>query len=361
MKRSFIREILDVIGSDTVSFAGGLPDETLFPMEQFAAIAGKVAASPAAFQYAGSLGEKELRARIAARYTERGFPTDPEEILVTTGGQQALDLIARVHREEAIAVPQPAYLGALGVFAYSGLRVLPALGGGTLAYLMSDFSNPAGERMEEEERERTARSLAAAPTLLVEDGAYSELWFDHPSLPIAARMPEQSYHVGSFSKILAPGLRVGWVRASRERLRPLLVCKERADLHTPGLNQRIILAFWETYGLDGHIGLLRERYREKRDLLASALEKGLPSMAFRKPEGGMFLYGRFPETVDARKLALASLEAGAVFVPGEEFYLDGGGRNEGRFNFSHPTPEAMERGVGIIARTLAELEATAPR
>ncbi|MGE4294625.1 MAG: PLP-dependent aminotransferase family protein [Campylobacterales bacterium] len=350
MKRSFVRQILEVIGSDTISFAGGLPDESLLPATELSQLAGEVLNDPKSLQYGPTSGLDTLREKIAWRYTRAGFPTCADEILITTGAQQGLDLIARAHTQKTLQVFPPVYLGALGVFGLSKIT-LTCEHGADLAYVMSDFSNPSGTRLSLKERQCLAESLQKTRTLLVEDGAYGELWFDHPSPSIAAMMPKDSYHLGSFSKVLSPGLRVGWVRASIERLSTLVVIKERADLHTATLNQRLIDRFWQTHDFEGRLQTIRSHYAQKCDALTGALKQQLPELAFQKPDGGMFIYGTFPAGINARRMAFASLENGAVFVPGDEFYFKGGGENEARLNFTHPSLEEIDKGVKILAET----------
>ena len=363
MKRSFIREILDVATRDTIPFAGGLPDASLFPTEALREAADDVLRDPSALQYARSQGEERLREKIAARYSDAGFPTRPDEILITTGSQQAINLIAMAFLERGVTVELPAYLGALNVFRLAGVATEGvALHAGGIdaeglrrsaartgaAYLIPDFQNPTGGCYADETRTAAAEALNASGTLLIEDAAYSELFFERRRRPISTALPDRSFHLGSFSKILAPGLRVGWIRADAGMLARLLIVKEALDLHTATLNQRIIERYWQRHGLDGHIALIRQRYGEKMETMAHVVRRILPAFVFEPPQGGMFLYGKLLG-VDTMALVRRCLEHGVAFVPGSEFYPSEGPTDEIRFNYTNATPEQMEKGMRIIA------------
>lgn len=366
MKRSFIREILEVIGSDTVSFAGGLPDEGLFPIEAMQKGMQKVLSTPGALQYSLSSGIPSLREKLAAYYTGMGLETKSENILITTGAQQALDLISRVYFTSGSVVEVPAYLGALNAFSANGCPLHPVAlkeGGVDLlrfeqmfkrikrGYLMSDFQNPTGFSYTDSDRRELARIAATHEGILVEDGAYMELFFEERVAPIALYAPNHTLHVGSFSKTLAPGLRLGWIRGDVKLLHPILARKERSDLHTSTLSQLLAEEFWESGEFGKHLRTLRATYKSKCDAMSRELASQLGDFRFTKPKGGMFIYGAFPEGIDAKELALECLKNGAVFVPGGEFYPDAPVCSEARFNFTNPTPEAMRRGIAIVART----------
>ncbi|MGD9970198.1 MAG: PLP-dependent aminotransferase family protein [Sulfuricurvum sp.] len=365
MKRSFIREILEVIGSDTVSFAGGLPDESLFPVEGFQKAAVEALASGKALQYSLSQGLPSLREKIASYYTGMGLETKAENILITTGAQQALDLISRVYFRFGTITEAPAYLGALNAFSANGCTIHTVALEGKIdlsefrrrfaitkrAYIMSDFQNPTGLRYSDEERHDLAEIAIAHDGIIVEDAAYMELFFDERSAPLALYAPHNTLHVGSFSKTLAPGLRLGWIRGEVNLLQPVLALKERSDLHTSTLSQQLADRYWQSGEFGRHLRRIRLTYRAKCDAMAEELARTLPDFHFMKPDGGMFIYGAFPEGIDSRELALACLEEGAVFVPGGEFYPGTPITSEARFNFTNATEEEMKRGIAIIART----------
>ncbi|MDD2266112.1 PLP-dependent aminotransferase family protein [Sulfuricurvum sp.] len=362
MKRSFIREILEVIDTDTISFAGGLPDENLFPMQAIAASAQSVLSDPKSLQYSFSAGISALRDKLAAYYTALGLETSRENILITTGAQQALDLISRVYFKEGSVVEAPAYLGALNAFNANGCPLYPYALQNTeefeslfaktkRAYIMCDFQNPTGYSYSVEERIRIAQTAIRHEGIIVEDGAYTELYFEERLPMLSSFAPHHALHVGSFSKILAPGLRLGWIRGDASLLQPILALKERSDLHTSTLSQMVADTFWASGAFEEHLPKIRALYRAKCDYLADKLTTLLPEFVFEKPKGGMFIYGTFTGGIDAYALAMDSLKAGAVFVPGGEFYTATPLCSEARFNFTHSTFEEMERGVSIIAQT----------
>ncbi len=366
MKRSFIREILEVIGSDTVSFAGGLPDENLFPVEAMQKASQEVFSSPGALQYSFSAGIPALREKIASYYTAMGLETRPENIRITTGAQQALDLISRIYFTEGVVVEAPAYLGALNAFSANGCPLYPVSLKETglninafeesfskikRAYLMCDFQNPTGISYSDEQRQALAQTAIKHGGIIVEDGAYMELFFEERLAPMSLYAPQHTLHVGSFSKTLAPGLRLGWIRGDVELLQPILALKERTDLHTSTLSQLLAERFWESGFFGRHLRTIRNAYKRKCDALADELTTQLGDFCFIKPKGGMFIYGTFPDEVDSKALALECLKNGAVFVPGGEFYSDERKKSEARFNFTNASPEEMQRGIAIIAQT----------
>lgn len=361
MKRSFVREILEATTSDTISFAGGLPDESLFPIEGIREATAKALLSTASLQYSVSGGIESLRQKLADYYTKLGIPTSYDEILITTGAQQALDLLSRAYFKGGVTVESPAYLGALGSFAANGCPLHSAPLGSTdaisesflktkRAYLMCDFQNPTGKCYDVESRKLLAKSAIKNDGIIVEDGAYMELFFEERLPAMATFAPSNVIHVGSFSKILAPGLRLGWIRGKKELLAPALALKERADLHTSSLSQAIADNFWADGGFEAHIPKIRENYSKKAKYLAELLRAKIPDFAFEEPRGGMFIYGAFTLGIDTRALAYACLEAGAVFVPGGEFYEGAPINNEARINYTHTSFEQMEKGVDIIAK-----------
>lgn len=367
MQRSFIREILEAISPQTLSLAGGLPDESLFPLQALSHCAQKVLSQPHSLQYSISQGLPALREKIAQHYRELGFPTSADEILITTGAQQALDLLSKALASSGLIVESPAYLGAIGAFKSNQIPLVEIkmeedgieleslraeLPKHRLAYLMSDFQNPTSQRYSLSKRQEIARLIESSEAILIEDGAYNELYFKERFPSISSLIPHRSFHVGTFSKILSPSLRVGFIRASKENLAKILPYKESMDLHTSGITQGIVNAFWEEYDFKAHKEKIRHAYALKAKALAQALQTHCPSFSFKEPEGGMFIYGSFAKGVDARALAFESLKQGAVFVPGGEFYLQRRQSPEARLNFTHLDPCSLDLGVQIIAQTL---------
>lgn len=364
MQRSYIREILDLTTASTISFAGGLPDPTLFPTEALKDAADAILRRAEVLQYGRSQGRSTLREKIAARYSAAGFTTHADQILITTGSQQALNLIAVAFLKRGVTVEVPSYLGALGVFRLYGAPVhgvalrrdgidVDALKQGLkqtgAAYLIPDFQNPTGGRYTLPRRHEAVEALLASGAVLIEDAAYSELYFDVPSPSLSHLMPEQSFHIGSFSKILSPGLRVGWIRADVSKIRQLLAVKEVMDLHTSTLTQHLIDHFWQTHGLEAHLQMLRRTYRTKMAVMAKALRAEIPELVFEEPDGGMFLYGAWPG-VDTRELARRCMAADVAIVPGREFYGSDGPEDEMRLCFTGETRPRIQDGVGRLAQ-----------
>jgi len=317
MKRSFIREILEHTSSETISFAGGLPDVSLFPREALQSATHTALENAESLQYGTSTGYAPLKEQIAGHYCKRGFPTTPENIFITSGSQQGLDIICRYHYGASITIEKPSYLGAFNIFKLNNMKeysVPIAVDGielegfrksiakSKLAYLIPDFQNPSARCYSDEHRKEIADIIRESQTLLIEDAPYSELYFHAPHKSISQMLPKQSYHLGSFSKVLSPALRVGWIRADVELLTPLIAYKEAMDLHTSGITQRMV---WE-YLKDGtlyekHLQTLRVAYQEKMRYFSKQLDLHLPSFEYTQPKGGMFIYGRF-KGVDTRAL-----------------------------------------------------------
>ena len=364
MKRSFIREILEHTSSDTISFAGGLPDVSLFPREALQSSAHTALENAESLQYGTSTGYTPFKEQIAQLYCERGFPTAPENILITSGSQQGLDIICRYHYGASISIEKPSYLGALNIFRLNNMKAysVPLGEDGIeleafrksidkckLAYLIPDFQNPSGRCYSNAHREQIAQMLEASQRLLIEDAPYSELYFDAPHKPISQMLPKQSYHLGSFSKVLSPALRVGWIRADVELLTPLIAYKEAMDLHTSGITQRMVSEYLKDgTSFEKHLQTLRVAYQEKMHYFCQQLDLHLPSFEYTQPKGGMFIYGRF-RGVDTRALVQECLVKGVVFVPGVEF---GGASDEIRFNFTHSSFAEIAKGLKRIKSVL---------
>jgi len=368
MKRSFIREILEHTSSDTISFAGGLPDASLFPATQLQKATQKALEDDSIWQYSTSTGYAPLKALIAQMYSDKGFTTSAEEILITSGSQQGLDIICRYHSHKAITIESPSYLGALNVFKLNNMNAysVPLTSNGIeieafkasikqsqLAYLIPDFQNPSGTCYSAMHRKEIAKLLKASNTLLIEDAPYSELYFDEPQKSISQALPKQSYHLGSFSKVLAPALRIGWIRADIALLYPLIAYKEAMDLHTSSITQAIAYEYInDSEQFKEHLDMLRSAYKKKMLYFAKALDEILPSFEYVRPQGGMFIYGRF-EGIDTTHLVQKCLEKGVVFVPGSEF---GGKADEIRFNFTHSSLAQIREGLERVQKTLKEME-----
>jgi DNA-binding transcriptional MocR family regulator len=391
MKASEIRELLKLLDQpDIISFAGGIPDPDLFPKTAFQdafaeALNGPMAAQ--GLQYSTSEGHKPLRVWIAAQMQAIGIPATPDNILITSGSQQALDYLGKLFLSpgDTALVGWPTYLGALGAFnAYeprydkldplsnrSGADYTAAAkeagGAAKFAYLSVDFANPTGATVSRAARERVIDLAEEMDIAVIEDAAYQSLRFDGDAIPpILALEAERrngdleacrTIYCGSFSKTLSPGLRVGWVCAAMPVISQLVLMKQAADLHSATLNQIAVASVAEQH-FDSHIDTIRSAYRARRDAMLEALQAHMPEgVSWTKPEGGMFIWVTLPDTLDGADLLKQSLESERVaFVPGHAFFADGSGRNTLRLSYSTSTEgkiaEGIERLGQLITRAL---------
>lgn len=365
MNASAIREILKLTERPGVlSLAGGLPSPASFPIEALRQASDKVwhAQGMQAMQYASSEGLPALRQWVAQRISRPGWHVEPDQVLITTGSQQGLDLLGKVLIDPGsrVLVEQPTYLGALQAFsAYEPLfspwpsdaqGPVPsalmgahdgAIGAGEgprdtanaplrAAYLVPNFQNPTGRCLSAQRRCDLARALTSSGVTLIEDNPYGELWFDaSPPEPIAVQAPAQTVYVGSLSKVLAPGLRLGYMVTPPDEapgaaaLRAkLLQAKQASDLHTPGFNQRLVLQLLDDgFDLDGHVNAVRQRYKAQRDAMALALRRYLPDTCrWQVPAGGMFFWVEGPPGFDAALALPRAVGLGVAYVPGTAFF-----------------------------------------
>lgn len=360
MERSFIREILDVIDKDCISFAGGLPDNALFPIEYFQEAAKKLYETPEVFQYASTYGLKKLREFIAKEYQQQGFATSSENILITTGSQQGLYILSNYFKNKNIVVESPSYLGAMKCFHTHSLNAKSIklfdksafekeFESAKIAYLIPDFQNPSGFCYEENLREFVAKIVKQNNGILIEDAPYTQLYFNKGFKSISSQLPENSFHLGSFSKTLAPGLRLGWIRADKKLLEGLLPAKESIDLHSCMISQQMAYNFLSKEGnYQEHLKRIRTVYKEKMEFFCDTLKQYLPQFRYNKPKGGMFIYGKL-KGYDTKELVYKAIKHGVAFVPGTEFYKDSSGKNEIRFNFTAPSKAEIEKGVKILS------------
>ncbi|HSN31791.1 MAG TPA: PLP-dependent aminotransferase family protein [Ideonella sp.] len=383
MNASAIREILALAERPgTISFAGGLPSPATFPVEAMREacmrVLGEPAAARQALQYGASEGYGPLREWVAGELQRQGLRSvNAQQVLITTGSQQGLDLVAKVLIDTGsrVLVESPTYLGALQAFAplqpeLAALECdeagpLPealagAAGGARFAYLLPNFQNPTGRSIDEPRRAALVARAADLGLPLVEDNPYGELWFDAPPPPpLAARHPEGVVYLGSFSKVLAPGLRLGYLVAPAPLLRPLLHAKQAADLHTPSFNQRLVHEVVAGGFLDRHVPTIRSRYRAQRDAMLAALERHLGGSGVRwnRPAGGMFLWLELPRGLDAATLLGAAVARGVAFVPGAPFFVRPGAAAARSLRLSFVTADEarIETGIAALAGALAEL------
>ena len=384
MNPSAIRDILKVTERPGIlSMAGGLPAPEAFPVEAIRQACDRVLGSQgaAALQYASSEGLPSLREWVAQHLSRPGWQIDPSQVLITTGSQQGLDLLGKVLLDQGaqVLVEQPTYLGALQAFTPYEPEFAPwpvdedgplpeALAGdpgASVAYLIPNFQNPGGGCLGAARRQALAEALCRGHTLLIEDDPYGALWYDTPPpAPVASHAPEQVVYLGSFSKVLSPGLRVGYMvmpggsEASAQALRnKLLQAKQACDLHTPGLTQRLIMELLQGgFDLDAHLQAVRERYRRQRDVMAHALVTHLPNgCRWRLPSGGMFFWVEAPEHVDTLARLPRALEAGVAYVPGAPFFssADTAKHNTLRLSFVTLSPDQIHDAVARLGPCLA--------
>jgi 2-aminoadipate transaminase len=373
MNPSVIREILKVTERPgIISLAGGLPSPDSFPIEAMRVATARVLKDTPreALQYAASEGFGPLREWVAEHLAGQGMAVQADQVLITTGSQQGLDLVGKVLIDagSTVAVESPTYLGALQAFApYEPVHLslacdddglLPAglstARGARFAYLLPSFQNPSGRCMSESRRAAVVKAAQAQGLPLVEDNPYGELWYDAaPPLSLSSRWPEGSIYLGSFSKVLAPGLRLGYVVAPPALSPKLLQAKQAADLHTPGFNQRVVFEVIRDGFLRDHVPQIRARYKVQRDAMAAALQAHMPAGChWQLPSGGMFFWLELPEGVDAVKLLPKAVELGMAFVPGAAFYADGARANTLRLSFVTASPEQIDTGVRLLARAM---------
>ncbi|MEI8156626.1 MAG: PLP-dependent aminotransferase family protein [Burkholderiales bacterium] len=381
MNPSVIREILKVTEKPgIISFAGGLPSAKTFPVAEFSAACQTVLTTDpqGALQYASSEGFAPLRQMVADRLP---WDVDPALVLITTGSQQALDLVAKIliDADSRVLVETPTYLGALQAFTPMEPEVLSVasddegvdiadlaskVGSGAskarFLYVLPNFQNPTGRTMSEARRAALVAKAAELGLPLIEDNPYGDLWFDTaPPAPLTARNPEGCIYMGSFSKVLAPGLRMGFVVAPKVMYPKLLQAKQAADLHSPGFNQRMITEVMKDGFLDRHIPTIRALYKGQRDAMLAALAKDMPSdVTWNKPDGGMFLWARLPEGMNAQDLLPKAVDKGVAFVPGAAFYNDHGDPRTMRLSFVTPDGDEIRKGVAALAAAIAEHRAS---
>jgi 2-aminoadipate transaminase len=383
---SAIRDLLKVTEQpDVISFAGGLPAPECFPTEELAAAAERVLIEHpiAALQYGPTEGYRPLREFITTLMRGRGLSISTDQILMLNGSQQGLDTVGKLFIDPGslVLVEEPTYLGALqawrpynprfislpmdddGLDVAALERVLQSGERPRFLYLVSCFQNPTGITPSPT-RKRALLQLAATYGLpIVEDDPYGELFYEGTRPPILAAMDTEMHgelrhvlYLSTFSKLLAPGLRVGWAAAPKGIVDKFAHAKQGLDLHTGSLSQAVAYEACRDGLLDRHVPTIRATYHARRDAMISALEQHMPKgVSWTRPAGGMFLWLTLPPEIDAATLLRASLEQKVAFVPGATFHANGGGINTMRLNFSHASPARIEEGVSRLARSIAEL------
>jgi len=389
MRSSAVRELLKLTElPDVISFAGGLPAPETFPVDRFAAAFNKVMADHGAraLQYGTTEGYTPLREMIARRSTRYGINIELDNVLITSGSQQALDLIGKVfiNPGDHILVERPTYLGALQAWnAYQAEYVSADIDddgyvtssldarirtGPKFIYALPNFQNPSGVTMSEARRQALIELADHYGVPILEDDPYGQLRYEGEHVPPIVHLDSQFrstngarysgnvIYLSTFSKTLSPGIRLGWIVAPVEVIQKLVQAKQGTDLHTSTINQLVAYEVASGGFLDHHVKEIRAIYRERRDTMLAALARDFPAgITWTKPQGGLFLWLTFPEWLNAADVLKAAIQQKVAFVPGESFFADGTGQNTARLNFSNATPERIDEGVRRLARCLEVL------
>lgn len=375
MKKSFVRELLKVAQDPSfISFAGGLPNPDTFPLEAVQIATDRVLSERGrkVLQYGISSGHPLLREWIANRYRQKyGMDVTADNILITNGSQQALDLIAKVMLDvgDKVVVEAPSYMGgihALRLYQPTFASV-PLLNDGIdldaleveaadakLVYMLPNFQNPTGISYSLERKTAVAHLLQKLDTYYIEDDPYNELRFSgEDTPPLFSFAPERGFLMGSFSKVVSPGMRMGWICCSEPLMDKILIAKQASDLHSNQLSQYVIHQYLADNDFDQHIRGIQVLYKNQRDLMIAAIKKYFPpTITHTVPEGGMFLWTTLPEGMDAMRLFDASVEQKVVFVPGKPFFVDERGDNTLRLSFSLTPAPQIDDGMQRLARAI---------
>ena len=377
IKSSVIREILKVTARpEVISFAGGLPSDASFPVPQLKAAFEKVLkdAPQAALQYSTTDGYAPLREWVAAEKSKSGATIKPEQVIIVSGSQQALDLIGKVFINEGdkVLVEAPTYLGALQAFDlfFPKYVSLPSdedgldadqitaehAQGAKFLYALPNFQNPTGRLMTEARRQALVAKARELNLLVIEDDPYGELWYTSAPPPsLLSRMPERVIQMGSFSKILAPGLRLGYIVAPEEIARKFEQVKQATDLHTATLTQRAVYEVVKDGFLNEHIPTIRSMYHTQAQAMLSALDEHMPTgVKWNQPAGGMFLWLELPEGMDSEDMLKKALERNIAYVPGTPFYANEPVRNTLRLAFVTVPEEKIRAGVKVLGEVFSQ-------
>jgi len=385
MKSSTIRELLKITEqADIISFAGGLPAPDVFPVNEFkeACIAVLDNSSTLALQYGATEGIYPLREMITRHALRYGIQITPENVMITSGSQQALDLIGKIfiNRGDRILVESPTYLGALQAWNAYGAEyiAIPSDDNGMITdeldkalrcgpkfiYVLPNFQNPTGATMSLERRKKLVDLADRYGVPIIEDDPYGQLRFEGEHLPAVEVLDSRTraangcysgnvIYLSTFSKLLAPGLRLAWVVAPPEVISKMVQAKQGADLHTSTFNQMVAYEVAHKGFLDKHVITIRQTYQERRDVMLDALEEHMPEgVHWTHPQGGLFLWATLPESINTAELLLGAVKEKVAFVPGGSFHPCGGGTNTMRLNFSYSKPELINEGIARLGRVI---------
>lgn len=371
-----IRELLKVTQQpDIISFAGGNPAPDTFPAEQLGEIAREALAKDRnILQYGTTEGYAPLKEFIAGWVKDIGIDARPSDVLILSGSQQGIDLMgkAMLNPGDKVVVESPTYLAALQIFrTYQGtfvnvpfdaegvlldeLEEAIAVEKPTLVYLVPTFQNPTGITLNLERRKRLAEIVARYPVVTIEDDPYGRLRYQGESLPSIKSFDQNNeiVYLGSFSKLISPGLRVGFAIGSSAILQKMVIGKQSTDVHTSNLSQVLIYEFCKRGLLEPHLSESRAKYARKMAIMKEQLSLFPEDIKWTSPEGGLFIWGELPGTMDAARLFAAALEEKVAFVPGTSFFADGGHTNTMRLNFSNASEEMIREGMSRLARVYA--------
>ncbi|HAM36745.1 MAG TPA: aminotransferase [Elusimicrobia bacterium] len=381
-KASVIRELLKLTNKpEVISFAGGLPAPQTFPSERMAEMAQRIVKDNArvALQYGPTEGLPELKSQIVKLLREEeGINTSPANILVTTASQQALDIVGRtfIDPSDPILVELPSYIGGLQVFNSYGAKLIgiQADDDGMIidelearlkklrsdeehykfVYIVPDFQNPSGVTLTQERRHQLIRLSEQYNVLLVEDSPYRQIRFegDAPEMLYKMDTTHNVISLFTFSKTLAPGLRLGFILAHEAIIQKMAILKQSLDLCTSPLSQLMAAEFLKSGVFREHVGTVKQLYKSKKDAMLNALERYMPAdkgVSWTKPQGGLFLWVRLPGHMNADELFYEAIKQNVAYVIGSAFHCDGGGQNTMRLNFSYPSEEQIDEGIKRLA------------
>ncbi len=382
MKTSEIREFFKLTEEpDVMSFAGGFPSAEFFPMEKVSeVITGLIdEEGKYALQYGPTEGNLDLRKYLAHKMTVEGIPSTEDNIIITNGSQQGMDLLSKLFLNpgDAVIVEEPGYVGGLGaIYNYQGdrmpipmdkdgiqvdilalkLRKLKMEGRSPkFAYLVPNFQNPTGISMSLERRQQMLQLAKEYNFIILEDNPYGEIRFEGEPIQSMKSMDTEDrvIYLGSFSKTFIPGIRVGWIVANEGVIQKLACAKQATDLCSNSLGQRMAYRFASSGYIDTHVSSLTARYKEKCDLMLSCMDKHFPEgVTWTRPEGGFFIWVTLPEGMNARDLLYKAIERRVAFVDGAGFFVNGNGKNTARFAFSEACPDKIRRGIAILGEIM---------
>lgn len=377
---SALRDILKVISQgDVISFAGGLPDDELFPLEPLrVAYERTFDSGHHALQYGITEGYTPLREWIAERMKRKGIPTKVDQILLTTGSQQAIDLFSRVmfNPGDVVLTEDPTYLAALQVFGTYQVTIVPVASDddGMLpddlaqkmkqyapkaVYVVPTFSNPVGKVWTLERRQQLLKLAKEFEVVIFEDDPYGEIQFhaDEVYTPISSLDDGSTVlYTSTFSKTVVPAVRSGWISGPAEIIKAMVQAKQAADLHSSLIDQQALYYLLSDYNIDAHIDTIRNEYKSRMHIMLEELQKvQLEGMSYVVPKGGMFFWVRMPEAINTTELLSQAIQRGMAYVPGAPFYVNEPKMNTLRLNYSHPTPDQIRTGLGTFVELCSEV------